>query len=281
MNNFFRRSLTGAGIVIFILGGFYLHPLTFFITGLVILAGSLYEYYHLTRKAGINPQMLTGLGAGIILYSLSALVASGILDHTYLVLAPLVTVAVIITELYRKDQTRPFDSIAHTLFSLLYIALPLCLFIFASFSFGGPGPLIPGLFSDFSPAVVIGFFLLIWANDTGAYLVGITFGRHRLMERVSPKKSWEGLAGGVAASVLASFAVHAWLGTVNQYGWIIIALIVSAAGTWGDLAESMLKRSIGVKDSGNSLPGHGGFLDRFDSVLFSFPVVYMYLLLFG
>jgi phosphatidate cytidylyltransferase len=133
----------------------------------------------------------------------------------------------------------------------------------------------------FSPGIVVGFFLLLWANDTGAYLTGISLGRHRLMERISPKKSWEGFIGGMVIAVLVAWFISGWLGVVSRYSWIIISVIISIAGTYGDLAESMLKRSLGVKDSGTIMPGHGGFLDRFDSTVISFPLVFLFISVFG
>jgi phosphatidate cytidylyltransferase len=101
------------------------------------------------------------------------------------------------------------------------------------------------------------------------------------MERISPKKSWEGFFGGLVIAMLAAWLLSGWLGVVNAGGWILISVIISVAGTYGDLAESMLKRSMGVKDSGTILPGHGGFLDRFDSTIISFPLVYLFISLFG
>ncbi|MBI5009532.1 MAG: phosphatidate cytidylyltransferase [Bacteroidia bacterium] len=129
--------------------------------------------------------------------------------------------------------------------------------------------------------MIIGFFLLIWANDTGAYLVGASIGRHKLFERISPKKSWEGFFGGIILAVAAGWFLSGWLGVVDRFHWVMIAIIVSVAGTYGDLIESMLKRSLGVKDSGTIMPGHGGFLDRFDSAIISFPLVYLFISLFG
>jgi phosphatidate cytidylyltransferase len=280
LNNFVRRTLTGAWIVIFVLGGFWLHPVSFFLTGLIILAGTQYEYYRMIENTGVKPQMIAGILTGITAYIISTLVASGNLHLSFfLVLIP-VMLFIMVAELYRK-QEKPFDSLAHTLFSILYIAVPFSLFPFSAYFRTGLESLLPHVQTTFSPGIVIGFFILLWANDTGAYLIGITMGRHRLMERISPKKSWEGFIGGVLLSVLVAWLLSDWLGAVDTIRWIIISVIISVTGTYGDLIESMLKRSIGVKDSGNIMPGHGGFLDRFDSTIISFPLVYLFILLFG
>jgi phosphatidate cytidylyltransferase len=152
---------------------------------------------------------------------------------------------------------------------------------FSAFYREGLGSLINQNLITFSPGIIIGFFILLWTNDTAAYLTGITFGKHRLFERLSPKKSWEGFLGGLIGTIGMGYLISGWLGVVDKPGWIIISVIVSVAGTYGDLIESMLKRSIGVKDSGTIMPGHGGFLDRFDSVVISFPMVYLYIAVFG
>ena len=159
--------------------------------------------------------------------------------------------------------------------------VPFSMFPFSAFSRTGLGSILPHENIIFSPGIIIGFFLLIWANDTGAYLTGVSFGRHRLMERISPKKTWEGFFGGAVLAGLVAWLLSGWLGVVDKTHWIIIAAIISVAGTYGDLIESMLKRSIGVKDSGTIMPGHGGFLDRFDSAIISFPLVYLFITLFG
>jgi phosphatidate cytidylyltransferase len=280
LNNFFRRTLTGAWIVIFILGGFWLHPVSFFLTGLILLAGTQYEYYRMITNTGIRPQIATGLIAGITAYVLSTLIAWGVIPwKSFLVLIPIM-LFIIVLELYRK-QEKPFDSLAHTFFSVFYTAVPFSMVPFSAFSHTGLSSLLPHPDISFSPGIIIGFFFLIWANDTGAYLTGILMGRHKLMERISPKKTWEGFLGGVIAAAFVAWLFSDWLGVVDKLHWIVISLIVSIAGTYGDLAESMLKRSIGVKDSGSLMPGHGGFLDRFDSAIISFPLVYLFISLFG
>jgi phosphatidate cytidylyltransferase len=280
LNNLTRRTLTGAYIVIFTLGGFWLHPVSFLATGLVILAGTMYEYYMMIRNTDNKPQILPGIITGVIAYSIASLVAARYLEYRFLlVLIPLV-ITIMIAELYRK-QEKPFDSLAHTFFPLIYCALPVSLMPFSAFSHSGLSSIIGHGDVIFSPGIIIGFFILLWVNDSGAYLVGTAIGRHRLMERISPKKSWEGFFGGMVLSALSAWLLSGWLGVVRTEKWIIISLIISVAGTYGDLTESMLKRSLGVKDSGTVMPGHGGFLDRFDSALFAFPLVYLFISLFG
>jgi phosphatidate cytidylyltransferase len=280
LNTFFRRTLTGAWIVIFILGGFWLHPVSFFITGLVLLAGTQYEYFNMIRNTGARPQMIPGMITAASAYVISTLIASGCIAKNYfLLLIPMISVIMII-ELYRK-QDKPFDSLAHTFFSLVYTVIPFSMFPFAAFARTGLNSILPHENIIFSPGIIIGFFLLIWANDTGAYLTGMTIGRHKLWERISPKKTWEGLIGGLVIAVLVAWFLSGWLGVVDRIHWVLIALIISVAGTYGDLVESMLKRSTGVKDSGTIMPGHGGFLDRFDSAILSFPLVYLFISLFG
>jgi len=280
LNNFFRRTLTGAWIVVFIMGGFWLHPVTFFLTGLILLIGTQYEYYLIIRNTGVRPQMVPGIITGATAYIVATLVASEVITkNSFLVLIPMMLIMMVF-ELYRK-QDKPFDSLAHTFFSILYTAIPFSLFPFSAFLRTGLNSILPHENIVFSPGIIIGFFLLLWANDTGAYLSGISFGKHKLMERISPKKTWEGFAGGVIAATLIAFLLSGWLGVVDKVHWVIVALIISIAGTYGDLVESMLKRSIGVKDSGNIMPGHGGFLDRFDSAIISFPLVYLFISLFG
>jgi len=280
LNTFFRRTLTGAWIVIFVMGGFWLHPVSFFLTGLIILVGTQYEYYMMIRNIGVRPQMIPGIVTGITAYVISTLISSGMIPKIFfLVLIPMMLL-IMVVELYRQ-QDRPFDSLAHTFFSVLYTAVPFSMFPFAAFSRTGLNSILPHDKIIFSPGIIIGFFILIWANDTGAYLTGMSFGRHKLMERISPKKTWEGFIGGIIIAALAAWFLSGWLGVVDKIHWVIIALIISITGTYGDLVESMLKRSTGVKDSGSIMPGHGGFLDRFDSAIVSFPLVYLFISLFG
>jgi len=280
LSDLYRRTITAVWIVLFILGGFWLHPVSFFITGLLLMTGCQYEYYLMVRKTGVKVQMINGIITGAALYIISTIIAAGYAAWEYYLTLFLMIFIIMITELYRK-QEKPFDSLAQTFFALVWIAIPFSLFPFSAFSRTGLNSILAHGDMVFSPAIVIGFLLLLWTNDTAAYLSGITIGQHRLMERISPKKSWEGFIGGLIITALAAWLLSGWLGVVNKAGWIFISVIISVAGTYGDLAESMLKRSMNVKDSGTILPGHGGFLDRFDSAIVSFPLVYLFISLFG
>jgi len=245
-----------------------------------MLIGTQYEYYMMIRNTGVSPQMVPGIITGITAYIISTLIAARVVPKSFfLVLVPMMLI-IMVAELYRK-QDKPFDSLAHTFFSVLYAAVPFSMFPFSAFSRTGLNSLLPHENISFSPGIIIGFFILVWANDTGAYLTGATFGRHPLFDRISPKKTWEGFFGGVITAGIVAWLLSGWLGVVDTINWIIISVIVSVAGTYGDLIESMLKRSMGVKDSGTIMPGHGGFLDRFDSAIISFPLVYLFILLFG
>jgi phosphatidate cytidylyltransferase len=280
VNNLLRRTITGAFIVVFVLGGLWLHPVSFFIVGAVMLAGTQKEYYTMVRSTGVRPQVITGIITGFLVYFISTLVAMKVIPReSYLVLIPIMSVTMVV-ELYRRKD-KPFDSLAHTFFSILYTAIPFSMFPYSAFTRTGLQPLFSFNNWEFSPGILIGFFLLLWSNDTGAYLVGSAIGKHRMMERISPKKSWEGFFGGLLLTLIVARLLSGLLGVVDVKGWMIIAVIITVAGTYGDLIESMLKRSVGFKDSGNIMPGHGGFLDRFDSVVIAFPLVYLYIALFG
>ncbi len=280
MGTLIRRTVTGAFIVIFVLGGLWLHPVSFFLVGAVMLAGTQNEYYRMVRSTGVRPQVITGIITGFLLYFVSTMVAMEWLPReSFIALIPVLSLIMII-ELFRKVE-KPFDSLAHTFFSILYTAVPISMFPFSAFGHEGLNPLFALKGIEFSPGIIVGFFLLLWTNDTGAYLSGSAFGRHRLMERISPKKSWEGFVGGLLLTLVVARLMSGWFGVADTMGWMIIALIISVAGTLGDLIESMLKRSLGYKDSGSIMPGHGGFLDRFDSVVVAFPMVYLYIALFG
>ena len=171
-----------------------------------------------------------------------------------------------IVQLYRPQQNA-VHSLERSFFSLGYIALPLAM--------------LNCIMSITAPRLVLGVFMFIWIYDTGAYCVGMLLGRHRLFERISPKKSWEGVIGGIVFCVAGAYATHYWFDEFFQVPdlttWVGLSVVVAVFSTFGDLVESLIKRTVGVKDSGNIMPGHGGILDRIDSLLLVVPAVLIYL----
>ena len=171
-----------------------------------------------------------------------------------------------IVQLYRPRQNA-LHSLERSFFSLGYVALPLAL--------------LNVIMSITAPRILLGMFVFIWLYDTGAYCVGMLLGRHRLFERISPKKSWEGVFGGIAFCAAGAFATHYWFDELFQVPdlatWVGLSVVVAVFSTFGDLVESLIKRTVGVKDSGNIMPGHGGILDRIDSLLLVAPAVLVYL----
>ena len=194
----------------------------------------------------------------------------------FLILFLLLVMVIFIRELYMKKES-PVLNLAVSSLAIVYIAIPFALLTRLAFLTDATGV------EGYSFIIPLALFIFIWCNDVGAYCFGCTLGKHRLFERVSPKKSWEGFFGGCFTSALAAYVVSripSMAGNMSSLLWIGMALTVSVFGTWGDLVESLIKRELGVKDSGNILPGHGGMLDRFDSTLMAVPAVaaYLYLL---
>lgn len=268
MNNFLKRTITGAIFVTVLIGAMVIHPLLLFSLFAVITALGIIEFFRITDIAGINSNKLVGVIAGLIIYTSFFMVACGWVDSSaFFIIVPLFAF-IFISELYRKKD-HPFQNIAFTIMGTIYIAIPFGLLLCIGF------PATDLL--SYNYTIILGFFLLLWASDTGAYLVGMSIGKHPLFPRISPKKSWEGFLGGIFFTVGIALLVSKFATAVSLCDWIIIAVIICGCGVWGDLIESMLKRSLQIKDSGNILPGHGGILDRFDSVLLAAPIVFLYL----
>lgn len=181
----------------------------------------------------------------------------------------LCVIALFLSELFRKKEN-PIQNIALSLMGHIYVVLPFCFM---------------SLIESKHQLFLLAFFLIIWASDTGAYLVGICIGKHKMFERISPKKTWEGFFGGMLFALLTAFIFNKLTTTeaagsgnlLELWQWMLFALAVFVFGTLGDLVESMFKRSLNVKDSGSFMPGHGGILDRFDSALVAAPVAFLLL----
>ena len=269
MKNLLVRSLTGLIYLIIFCGAILSGPYSFALLFLLINFLALNEFYTITRKLGYRPIRIIGLIAGILIFISAFFSNMPIVPFpVYSLVIPLIVI-LFVTELYRKEA-KPLADIASTVLGLVYISLPLSVFNYLAFFDG----------QTYTFQVVLGFFILLWINDSFAYISGVLMGKHRLFERISPKKSWEGFIGGTAITIAAAFFMPEFLDMLPSTDWIVIAIIVSGAGVYGDLVESMIKRSADIKDSGKILPGHGGMLDRIDSVLLSVPLVYIYLILF-
>lgn len=265
------RALSGAVFALLILGSIFWHPyalaaLLFLLTGL-----GLREFYRLFADSGFIRKSNNGMLLGLVVYSLiTALAFSWLNAAAILLILPLILLLFIV-ELYQKEET-PFQQIAIQVLGVVYVAIPFGLYHFVNlYPVGGV--------YHFQPWLLVGIFILIWSNDTFAYLFGSTLGKHRLFERISPKKSWEGTIGGG----LSTFGIAWLLGTYTQTltlgSWIVLAAIIVPTAIFGDLVESMLKRSLNVKDSGTIMPGHGGVLDRFDAANFALPFIVFFLYL--
>ena len=245
---------------------------------MAILLGGEWEFYRMAQKAGYAPQKVLGFVAGAIILMV-AFILMWLLDDSTTVSSQYLIIAVglalyimmlipvmFICELYRKSPT-PIANIGSTLMGIVYVAMPLALLFFI--------PLLLGR-GVWNPWALIFYIFIIWANDVCAYLVGMSIGKHRLFQRISPKKSWEGFIGGLVGAMAMGYVASTFMEGTHAI-WIGMALIAAITGVFGDLVESLLKRSVDVKDSGNILPGHGGWLDRFDALLLSIPFVFIYL----
>jgi phosphatidate cytidylyltransferase len=270
LKNFIIRTLSGIVMVATLIGATLFSKLTFVLLLLAITLGGEWEFYRLAKKAGTSPQRFVGMLAGTMMIVAAAAALHEILAITavamvaFMILIPMP----LIFELYRKSAT-PMANVGITYAGVIYVALPMALLTFFPMMLGN---------GEWKPWSVILYIFIIWANDVFAYLFGITLGKHRLFERISPKKSWEGFFGGLLGAMAMGF-VAAKVLDANVALWIGLALIAAITGVFGDLVESMLKRSVDVKDSGSFIPGHGGWLDRFDALIFSVPFAFIYLVI--
>jgi len=273
MKNFIIRALTGIAIVAVQILCTYLSPLSLAGLFLLLTALTVNEFLGIVSLKGqvqVNrPIVIVGSCYLFFAFWLNCLTRGGSL----VVFAPYLVFLLYcyIKELY-SHHDNPIVNLGVTMLSQIYIVLPLSLINLLAFGdfacFSGEAPFY---------AIPLAIYIFIWASDTGAYLCGSLLGRHRLFPRISPKKSWEGSIGGALLTVGAAVAVAHFYGFMNVWQWIGMALVVVVFGTYGDLTESMIKRHLGIKDSGNILPGHGGLLDRLDSMFFAIPAVIVYL----
>ena len=250
------------------MGGITYNKYTFALLILIITILAAHEFFALSNHGKASPQKALGFVAITIFFVSNALVAMQITNIKILLINIPFIFSFFIAELFTKAD-KPFNNIAYMMLCLVYIVFPFTLLHYTAYAVNG----------EFQSSIILGFFYLLWASDTGAYLSGMAFGRTKLFERISPKKSWEGFIGGAVLSLLVAYILSQYFTILPFKDWAIIAVIIIIAGTLGDLVESLFKRSIDIKDSGTMLPGHGGILDRFDGLLLAAPFVFVYLFL--
>jgi phosphatidate cytidylyltransferase len=266
LKTFITRALTAIVFVVVLLGCILWNQLSFSILFFLFCLIGVHEFYKLVKLGGNTPNVAAGLIASGILFATFSLVHMGIAKPALLYINIPVMSVIFIAELFSKAEN-PFRNIAFTILGVVYVALP--------FSLLQPITIVHGAYS---PLLLIGVFCILWANDTGAYMLGSLLGRHKLFPRISPGKTWEGFVGGVLVAYAVAYLISIYGNTgLRLVDWVVIASILSLIGTLGDLVESLLKRSVAVKDSGSLMPGHGGVLDRFDSLIISTPFLFAYI----
>ena len=279
MKNFIIRTITGIIFVAAIVASF-LRPEAMVLLFSIVTGLTIWEFTGLVnQRADVTVNRFISTVAGVYLFyamtyycsDIYAGVAKSVVFIPYLV----TIVYLLVAELYLKQQD-PIQDWAYTMLAQMYIALPFSLLNVLAFNATNNGLVA------FNPILPLSVFVFLWVNDSGAYCVGSLIGKHKIFPRISPAKSWEGSIGGAVFVLAAAWAVSYFLDDVmlNLYEWLGLGLVVVIFGTWGDLVESLFKRTLGVKDSGSILPGHGGMLDRFDSSLLAIPaaVIYLYTL---
>ena len=272
-NNFIQRAVTGVLFVIVLVGCILYSPLSFGILFTIISVLSVHEFAQLVSKSSevsINKTITALGGAYLFLALMSFCTQQSVGARVFLPYLGLL-LYMMITELYLKKKN-PTGNWAYSMLSQLYVALPFALLNVLAFQNSSETGSV-----TYNPILPLSIFVFIWLSDTGAYCVGSLIGKHRLFERISPKKSWEGSIGGGIFSIASSLGFAHFFPFMPGWQWVGLAIVVVIFGTWGDLTESLMKRQLGIKDSGNILPGHGGMLDRFDSALMAIPAAVFYL----
>lgn len=267
MNETLKRAISGAIYILLLIASILYSTESFFLLFGVFLLIAVYEFCELVQLNKIFPIVAASSAYGSVAYlSVNKIKLSQNFDLTLLLATLIVSIRCIVF-LFDDKRTKT-DAVSRYVYLLGYIILPFI--IITKIPFG---------ISGYNPKIIIGIFILIWTNDTFAYIVGKSIGKHKLFERISPKKTIEGFLGGIIFAVIVSFLISKYYihgGSLAQNIWIGFAIIVGLFGTIGDLIESKFKRIAGVKDSGKIMPGHGGILDRLDSVIFVAPFIFLF-----
>lgn len=278
LTNMTVRAFTGVLFVTIMVTCFF-QPVAMVFLFALITCLSLWEYSGLVNNIeDVTINRFISTVAGVYLFLAISAVNSGFVQTNAIFMPYLLTIIYLfVSELYTKNKNAVHD-LSYTMLGQMYVALPLSIINVLAFRTATDGNI------HFYYLLPLSVFIFLWTSDTGAYCVGSLFGKHKLFPRISPAKSWEGSIGGGFLVLVAAFLVslldqnHGNLSGLNTLQWLGLGLVVTVFGTWGDLVESLIKRTFGIKDSGTILPGHGGMLDRFDSSLLAIPAsaVYIY-----
>lgn len=270
LKNLGTRIFTGAIFILLLMGGLLYNQYSYLIVFAIITALALYEFYNLMNNSkGVNVNAILNTIGGLCLFVGAYFFFSSTNKQLVFMLPYAFYIMILfVSELFMK-RSDPLSALAYAVLGQMYVAVPLALLNYLAFSYEALG--------TYHYAYLLALFIFIWVNDSFAYLTGSMLGKHRLFERISPKKSWEGFVGGAISAIVASVIYAHYFPQLPLWGWIGFVIVMVVAGTFGDLIESLMKRTINVKDSGSLLPGHGGLLDRIDSVIFSIPVLFVYL----
>jgi phosphatidate cytidylyltransferase len=274
MSNLAQRIIAGVLGAAVLIGAIYWSEWSFFVIFLLIMSFSLWEFYTILEKANFKTTKYLAVAIGILIFGGIFWVQKNEMFFNVLILLILAFVFLLfILKLYDKTDKQPFTNLAMTILGLVYVCVPFGLLLSVSYWVGSKG--------QYHYQVPLGILFCLWASDTGAYFVGKKLGKTKLFERISPKKTWEGFVGGMIFSQMVAWELSVYFTSVEGWKWLVISGIIVTIGTYGDLVESMLKRSLGIKDSGSVIPGHGGFLDRFDGLLVAMPFVAFFFKLFA
>lgn len=275
MKKIFVRTLSGAIYIALIVVSTLISPYTLFLFFILLIGIGMFEFYKMIEQnSAVKVDKKISILGGIYIFISGFCYFAGILPVKYMSLWLVIFAFILIKELYSKNEN-PITNIATAVLGQIYIAMPILMITSLGFQQADDNSII------YYPLFILMFFIFIWISDTGAYLVGSLFGKHKLFKRISPKKTWEGFLGGLILNIIAAFIINRFYpGNLTLANWIIFAIIIDIAGTFGDLTESLFKRSLKIKDSGKLIPGHGGILDRIDSSLTASIAASIYFIFF-
>jgi len=267
MNNLQQRLIAGTAGAAIIITSVVLSEWSYFLLFFLICWFTIQEFYKLLGLDGNLPLKAFGTFVGLFTYTLVFVIERGHFHYKYLLILIPIASFVYVIKLYKRDEKRPLINIAVTYMGVLYVAVPFSLLHISAYELGG----------SYQYPIVLGVLFLLWASDIGGYFAGRALGKRKLFERVSPKKTWEGSIGGAVFSLVVAYGMFHLFGILPLWKWFTMSAIITIAGSYGDLVESLFKRSMDIKDSANSIPGHGGFLDRFDGLLLAAPFIAVFL----